>query len=59
MLKKCPFCGANARYVSLYDDFIKIECMLCGGSTPIIQATIEKSVNEVKDELKELWNRRI
>lgn len=58
MLELCPFCGGYARYQSLYANYEHIYCMKCGARTISIQATIEKPLKEVQEELKILWNRR-
>lgn len=57
-LKECPFCGGYAEYESLYANYQHIYCKKCGATSTIIQATVEKSLPTVRQELKTLWNKR-
>ena len=52
-LKKCPFCGGEARYIDGYYDgwneynYPMVCCMSCGASVPTRDKTASKA-----------WNRR-
>lgn len=55
-LKKCPFCGGEARL--FVGDGVRVLCQKCYATTRILTDAINTSTNAVKNVI-EAWNRRV
>lgn len=61
-LKPCPFCGGTAQFKNpvnkgLYSE-LSVECRRCGASPYVLEMYGNKSGEEKKKALAEVWNRR-
>lgn len=63
-LKKCPFCGGNAKLIFRFGIDIFCECTECEVSTKMIfiRDTVPDAMDEFEDakaKATEMWNRRV